>query len=390
MFSGQITIKSGREKSILARHPWVFSGSIEKIGGDPKTGDIVDLISSKGEFLARGFYNDFSNIKVRIATFKKEDINKNFFAGKIENAVKFRQKLNISSDAIRLFNDSGDFLSGFSADKFGEYIVVQFTSAGLYSRKELITEILVDKYNPKGIYDRSETSLKSEEGIEVKSGCIYGEIPPDLFYITEDGIKYPVLIKSGQKTGFYLDLRGVRSFVKNYAEDLSVLNLFSYTGSLSLCALESGASFVKSVESSKTFLGFLENELKYRALTSKHESVCENAFEYIRKVTNKYDMIIVDPPPLCQKKSHIDKSARAYKDINMNAMKLTEDGAMIITLCCSHHISMDLFKKIIFASAKDTGKNIRIVKTICQEPDHPVNIYHPETEYFKGLILIVN
>lgn len=390
MIDNKIIIKPGREKSIVARHPWVFSGSIKQAVGNLKTGDIADLVTVKNEFFARGFYNESSAIKVRILSFTKKEINKNFFADKIENAFKLRQRLNISNQAIRLFNDSGDFLSGFSADKFGDFIAVQFTSAGLYLRKDVITDLLAHTFNPRGIYDRSETSLKSEEGIEAKPGPLFGETPPDLLYITENGIKYPVLIKTGQKTGFYLDLRRVRALLSQYSRDRSILNLFSYTGSLTLCALHSGASFVKSVESSKYFLGILENELTMRNISSKHESIFANAFEYVRHDNNKYDLIIVDPPPLCRKKSHVEKSARAYKDINMNVMKLLKDGAMMITLCCSHHISLDLFKKIIFAAAKDAGKNVRIIEIICQQPDHPVNIYHPETEYFKGLVLIVN
>lgn len=385
----QVRLKQGREKSCKAYHPWVFSGAVDTIDPVLLTGDIADVVSAEGDFLGRGFFNKTSSITIQIASFQPVSIDKDFFLTKIEEAIRVRKELVLSSNAMRIMHGSGDFVPGLIIDQYDRFLSVQFLSSALVNRKQMIVDALVSRINPKGIYDRSDSGLKEEEGIEYTGGVVYGEAPHDRLYITEDGIEYPVLIKSGQKTGFYLDLRGTRRLVRQFACAKSVLNLFCYTGGITICALMAGAQSVTSVDSSKQALDVLNSELSRLSLLSRHTTVCSDVFNYIRKSKEQYDLVVVDPPPLCPRKANIQKASRAYKDLNLHAIRVAKKYGFIVTLCCSHHISIDLFQKIIFASAKDAGRNVRIVKIICQEPDHPVNIFHPETEYFKGFLLAV-
>lgn len=386
----KITLKQGREKSVVAFHPWVYSGAIESADPTLKTGDVTDVYSAKGLFLGRGFYHESSSIAVRIMTFDEEAIDEHFFRERIENARIYREQLHLNTTAMRVVNASGDFLPGLIVDQFDTFLVVQMLSAGLYRCKDVITDVLRDIFRPQGIFNKSHAAMKDEENLDVENEVLYGDMPPEKIYIHEDDFLYPVPVLAGQKTGFYLDLRGVRHHLKQMAEGKSILNLFSYTGSLSMLSLMSGAEKVVSVDSSQQFLDILNYELERKFLDDHHTSVCKNAFEYLREDTDLYDIIVVDPPPLCRKKSHVTRASRAYKDVNIHALRQVKPGGFVFTMCCSHHVSTDLFRKIIFGAAKDAERNVRIARHIAQEPDHPINIYHPETEYFKGFLLAVD
>lgn len=388
----RITVKASRDKSIRAFHPWVFTGAIDHIDKKISNGDIVDVVSHRKEFLGRGMYSESSSIAVRILTFDDVPVDRQFFMRRLTDARELRDSLKLTTNALRLCNGSGDFLPGLYLDAYGDYIVLQCTSAGIAVRKDMIIGCINHLYSPKGIFDRTDTTVKAEEMVQITQGTVSGAAPPRRLVIEEDGVEYPVFISEGQKTGFYLDLRTSRSIVRRYAANASVLNLFSYTGSFSLCSLKAGARNVVSVESSKQFVQMLDDEISLAMsdAAARHTNVCANAFEYLRTVAdNEYDMVIVDPPPLCQRKHDVTKSSRAYKDCNMHAIRVAKKGGFVLTLCCSHHISIDLFRKIVFAAAKDTGRMVQILAVVGQEPDHPVNVYHPETEYFKGFLLAV-
>ncbi|RJP60316.1 MAG: class I SAM-dependent rRNA methyltransferase [Candidatus Auribacter fodinae] len=389
MTNGIVQLKKDRDKSIRAYHPWIFSGAVQVVLHAPQTGDIVDVIDASGKFLGRGFYNNSSSIVVRVHTFEDIPLDEEYFRHRIHAAVEYRKKLGINSNSMRVVNGSGDFIPGLIIDKYGDTLAIQFNSAGLYMRKDIIVKYLVEEFNPSCVYDRTDEKTRAEENINATDQLLYGSENSESLTVMEGDMSFPISVVHGQKTGFYLDLRSVRNRIRTMAKNKSILNLFCYTGSISLTALSAGASSVASVDSSQSVLDMLNAEIEKRGFTEKHRSTCDNAFEFVRKEQELFDIIIVDPPPLCKKKMHVDKSSRAYKDVNMHAFKIAKTGGFVITLCCSHHISMDLFKKIIFAAAKDTCKNVRIAETIGQEPDHPVNVYHPESEYFKGLLLYI-
>ncbi len=392
---GCVYLKAGREKSVLAFHPWVFSGAIKRIDEGINNGDIVDVYTADKKYIGRGLYNEASSIAVRIMSFEQVSLNLDFFVTKLRDAKQLRDSMNFTAEAVRYCNGSGDFLPGLYVDAFSGYLVVQLSSYGLVRMKDTIVnaiqEVFFQDDTFKGIYDRSDTVIKNEEGIDVTRSVLYGELPPEKLYITENGVKYPVFITEGQKTGFYLDLRGSRDLLGSISAGKSILNLFSYTGSFSIKALASGAEKVVSVESSKKFCTMLDDEINgsCQQHADKHEAVCDNAFEYIRSLNAQYDVVVVDPPPLCKSKHDVTKSSRAYKDCNMHAIRVAKKNGFVLTLCCSHHISIDLLQKIVFGAAKDAGRMVQIVSQIGQEPDHPVNIYHPETSYFKGFLLRV-
>jgi 23S rRNA (cytosine1962-C5)-methyltransferase len=395
-----VYLKEGREKSAIAYHPWVFSGAIGRIDKGIDNGDVVDVYTNGKKFIGRGFYNNVSGIVVRIMAFEQIPIDAEFFEARIRKAKQLRDILGLDTDAARYCNGSGDFLPGLYIDAFDEFLVVQFSSYGLVRMKESIVgaikNVFFDDDNGeilfKGIYERSDAVIKQEEGMEGAKGVLYGKEPPERLLVNEHGTQYPVFIKEGQKTGFYLDLRTSRDILGSLSSNRSILNLFSYTGSFSIKALTSGAKKVVSVESSKKFCKLSEDEIAgiSHLDVSKHTAVCANVFDYLRTVEdNLYDIVVVDPPPLCKNKHDVEKSSRAYKDCNMHAIRVAKDNGFVLTLCCSHHISSDLLQKIVFASAKDAGRMVQIVTQIGHEQDHPVNIYHPETAYFKGFLLRV-
>ena len=385
----RVILKPGKEKPIQGRHPWIFSGAIDTIDDNYETGDLVRVLSSQNQFLGTGYLNPRSQIAVRMLAFEETAIDRNFFSEKIDAALRLRERF-ISKDtqAYRLIHSEGDFLPGLMVDRYADYLVAQFQTAGIDQWKETLLDLLDEKLKPQGIYEKDDTEAREWEGLEKRVGVLRGNEPPDFIEIQEYGIPFIVDIHTGQKTGFFLDQRENRKLVSSYCGGKRVLNLFAYTGGFSVYAAKAGARHVVSVETSERALNTCRENMRQNG-AEKGEFIKEDAFEYLRNTTETFDLVIVDPPAFAKSRDHVMQASRAYKDINLWAMKRMAPGGILYTSSCSSYVDPDLFQKIIFAAAKDARRNVQILVKTSHPPDHPINIYHPEGEYLKGLLCLV-
>jgi 23S rRNA (cytosine1962-C5)-methyltransferase len=384
----KVILKPQKEKPIIQNHPWIFSGAINRIEGDLQDGDIVDVFDSKGNFLARGYLNRKSQITVRILTKDKEEIDESFFRRRILSAINYRKDiLNLSGyDAYRLVHDSADMLPGLIVDKYADYLVVQILALGIEKRKDTIIKILDEILNPKGIYERSDSSVREKEGLKQISGLVCGQEPPDLMTIRQNNVKMLVDIKNGQKTGAFLDQRENLEITASYSKDREVLDCFCYTGSFSVQTAIGGAKSVIGVDISKKALETARKNAEISDVADVIQFVDEDVFKFLENCKSKFDLIILDPPGFAKSESAVMRASRAYKHINMRAMQLLNTDGILVTFSCSHHIDPLLFRKIVFSASVDANCNLQIVRTLHAAPDHPINIAHPEGEYLKGLI----
>ena len=386
-------LKKDKEKPLLGHHPWVFSGAIDRIDDDYQTGNLVKVFSADEKFLGIGYLNPRSQIAIRMLAFEDITINESFFEKKIRQAIAFRQQFIASSDttAYRLIHAEGDSLPGLIVDRYADYLVVQILTAGMEAWRSQVVEILSKEFPAKGIFEKGDLESRDLEGLEKRIGKLAGEEPPDFVKVQENGNRFVVDIHNGQKTGFFLDQRESRRKVQSLSHGRRVLNCFSYTGGFSVYAAKGGAEETVSVDSSAPALNtarlnFEENEIDLE----KHQFVEEDVFSYLRDSRQEFDFVILDPPAFCKGKQHIQQAARGYKEINLQALKKIDSGGLFFTFSCSHHISPDLFQKILFGAAKDANRSVRILSKTAHPMDHPINIYHPEGEYLKGLLCQVS
>ncbi len=396
----RIILNKGKEQSLKRFHPWVFSGAVKRIeGGDPAEGDVVEVYSLGGEYLGCGHYQ-VGSITVRILSFKKESIDAAFWYNAILGAYNARKALGLigseDTDAYRLVHGEGDFLPGLIIDIYGKTAVIQAHSAGMFLAKGDIAEALRKVYGSglAAIYDKSEGTAPFKAGLELKDGYIYRDenFVSDVQVVLENGNKFSVNWVEGQKTGFFLDQRDNRSLVKKYAAGKNVLNLFCYTGGFSIYALNGGAAHVDSVDSSRKAMDMVVKNVELNGFTEgvEHTSYCEDAIEFMRKCEgNKYDLMIVDPPAFAKHRGALDNALRAYKRLNALAIEKVKPGGIVFTYSCSQVVDKINFALAIFSAAAQTGRRVRILHRLTQPADHPVNIYHPEGEYLKGLVLLV-
>jgi len=391
-----IKLKKDRERSLLRKHPWVFSGAINSIKGEPKNGETVKVTSIDGKFLCWAAYSAKSQISLRAWSFDENDIiDEGFFIKQIDNALTFRNQLinTNNCNSFRLVNAESDDLPGVIADVYDKFIVCQFLSTGAEFWKSTIVKILTEKLNPLGIYERSDVEVREKEGLKLISGILFGEAPPDLIEITENGKKFLVDIKNGHKSGFYIDQRENRKLIEEFVNGKEVLNCFSFSGGFSVYALKAGALKVVNVDSSKDALDLAEKNILLNAINKdKFENVEDDVFKYLRKLrdSNKqFDVIILDPPKFAESVSQIEKASRGYKDINLLAFKLLKPNGVLFTFSCSGHITTDLFNKIVADAALDSGRSVKIIKHLTQSPDHSISSNFPESLYLKGLVCFV-
>ncbi len=381
-------LKKGKEKPLESRHPWVFSGALDTIDDDFETGDLVKVYSAEGKCLGIGYLNPRSQIAIRMLAFEDVVINESFFDKLIRDAMALRVRyLPPETNAYRLIQSEGDFLPGLIVDRYGDYLVAQFLTAGIEKWKDTIVRILQKHIAPRGIFEKDDLEMRRFEGLEKTIGKLAGEEPPDYVEILEYGHRFVVDIHGGQKTGFFLDQRENRRRTAGLCRGLRVLNCFSYTGGFSVYAAKGGASGTVSVDSSEPALNtakvnFEKNKLDLAAAEFIHADV----FDYLRDTRQEFDLIILDPPAFCKNKQQIQQAATGYKDINLQAFKRLAPGGLLFTFSCSSYIDSDLFQKIVFGAAKDTRKPVRILERTGHGFDHPINIYHPEGEYLKGLL----
>lgn len=387
----RVILKKGRERPVLRGHPWIFSGAIERIEEGSDCAGVTDVLDSGGRWLARGLFNPRSQIRVRILTWQDEEIDRDFFARRLSQAAELRKKLLAAScNGYRLVNGEGDFLPGLVVDRYGDFLVLQIFTAGMDSLRSVVVDALAALFPAMGIYERSEGGVREEEGLATAVGVLKGEEPPEWIQIEENGLKFLVDIRKGQKTGFFLDQRDNRSLLSSLARDKTILNCFAYSGAFAAYALRGGAGRVLSVESSRPALELAKKNLDLNGLAVSDGDILKaDAFSYLKRCKEEFDIVVLDPPSLALKRADVAAAAGSYKFLNLHALRLVKPGGLLLTFSCSQHLSLDLFQKIIFGASVDSGRKVRLVKRVGHPPDHPVSLHHPEGEYLKGLLLSV-
>jgi 23S rRNA (cytosine1962-C5)-methyltransferase len=388
----KIVLKSGKEQSVRRYHPWIFSGAIKKIYGNPVEGDLVDVFDNKDGFLAIGHYQPGS-IAIRIISFVQVEPDLDFFREQIRRAIEFRRAAGIISDpeknVFRLIHGEGDGLPGLIVDYYNGVAVIQLHSVGFYRIRKEIVSILVELMKDQllAVYDKSESTLPHMAGLNPVNEFLYGNSGPVI--VTENGYKFKIDWTTGQKTGFFIDQRENRKLLAEYTENKRVLNMFGYTGGFSVYAMHN-ASMVHTVDSSSSAIGLArENIALNYGDDLRHEAFQTDAFEYMNDIKDKYDVIILDPPAFAKHHNVLSNALQGYKRLNIKAIEQIRPGGVIFTFSCSQVVTRENFRKSVFAAAANTGRSVRIIHQLNQPPDHPVNIYHPESEYLKGLVIYV-
>ena len=392
-----ITLKKSADSFIKRKHPWIFSGAIEKVEGNPSNGQTVKIFTSNKTPIGFGSFSPSSQIRVRVWSFEPDaKIDSDFFRRKILAASETRKKFIDESETnmYRVINAESDGLPGLIVDRYSDFLVCQFLSAGAEFNKKMIIEILEEVLKPAGIFERSDVEIRTKEGLQPAKGLLKGNIPDDLIEVKENGFKFLVDVKNGHKTGFYLDQRDNRKLVSDFSNGKNVLNCFSYTGGFSVYTLASGAEKVTQVESSSSAIELSAKNFEINNLNSSLvENINGDVFEVLRKFRDgrkTFDLIILDPPKFTESASQIQKASRGYKDINLFAFKLLNPGGVLFTFSCSGHISSELFQKIVAGAALDSRREVKIIKQLTQASDHPISLNFPEGLYLKGLVCIVN
>jgi 23S rRNA (cytosine1962-C5)-methyltransferase len=387
----QVILKSGKEKRIKMGHLWVYQGEIGIIGIGVKSGDVVEILDNRGRFLGMGYYNQASQIAVRILTTNRESIDEDFFRGRINQALDYRRRVKPDASCYRLIFGEGDLLPGLIVDKFEDYLVAQFLTMGMEVNRDMIIRLLAELCRPKGIIERSDLHVRHLEDLPERSGCVYGDCPSSVI-IRDNDLKFRVDLLEGQKTGYFLDQSANRAALAAYAKGRRVLDCFCHVGSFAIHAAAYGASSVIGVDISEDAVNMaIEN-----ATLNGLDNICKfkeaNAFDYLRDQVGKkaeYDLIILDPPAFTKSKQALEGAVRGYKEINLRALKLLKPGGILVTCSCSHHLSSDLFWDVINAAAADNKKRLHLLERRTQGLDHPVLVGIPETEYLKCFIFEV-
>jgi 23S rRNA (cytosine1962-C5)-methyltransferase len=387
----RIVLKSGKDQSVRRYHPWIFSGAIKKIYGDPAEGDVVEVFDNKDEFLAVGHYQPGS-IAVRILSFKKIEPDINFFRNRIESALRYRNSIGLpdsETDVYRLVHAEGDGLPGLIIDIYKNVAVMQMHSVGMYRMRNEITTLLTEMMGNRitAVYNKSEGTLPFMSGIKSYNEFLAGR--SDKVVVSEYGRKFIIDWTTGQKTGFFVDQRENRKLLARFTEGRDVLNMFGYTGGFSVYAMNNAKS-VDTVDSSAPAIEMADENIRLNfGNDSRHRSFRTDAFEYLLDIKDKYDLIILDPPAFAKHNDVLSNALQGYKRLNIKAIEQIRPGGIIFTFSCSQVVSKENFRKSVFAAAANTGRSVRILHQLSQPPDHPVNIYHPESEYLKGLVLYV-
>jgi 23S rRNA (cytosine1962-C5)-methyltransferase len=397
----QVQLKPQREVAVQRRHPWIFSGAVDRVSGRPGLGDLVSVHDSDGDFLAWGHYSPESQIRVRLISWspRSDPTSKDFWRARLEAAITGRRPLLADGDtnACRLVNAESDGIPGLIVDKYTDTLVVQYLSAGVEARRELFNSLLMWLLKPRSLFERSDVDVREKEGLPARVGLVEGEEPPEYVEIQENNLSFAVDVRQGHKTGFYLDQRENRArlYVETarratLQEAPRVLNAFAYTGAFGIYALTAGAASVTNVDSSADVLKLgWTNRARNGFAHADVEDVEGDAFEVLRAMREQerhFDIAVLDPPKFAHSKRDVQRAARGYKDINMQALHLLDDNGLLFTFSCSGVVSADLFQKIVFSAALDAGRRAQIVGRLTQSNDHPVSLMFPEGQYLSGLI----
>lgn len=389
----EIRLKKGKEDSLLRFHPWVFSGAIESVPENIEEGDIVDVVNRDGKFIGRGHYQ-IGSIAVRILSFEKTDIDKNFFTDRLTQALRLRMTLNLireDNNAFRLVHGEGDFLPGLIVDIYGNTAVVQAHSPGMHYCRNMIADAITELpgLDVRSVYYKSETTLPYKARLDPVNDYLLGSFDSNI--AVENGLQFYVDWLKGQKTGFFVDQRDNRALLESFSHNRKVLNMFCYTGGFSFYAMRGGAKSVHSVDSSAKAVALTENnvELNFPDDT-RHKAFAEDAFRFLDNMDKgAYDLIILDPPAFAKHRSALKNALRGYQRLNYKAFEKIAPGGILFTFSCSQAVNKEQFRLAVFSAAAQSKRKVRILHQLTQPADHPVNIYHPEGEYLKGLILYV-
>lgn len=388
----KIFLKPKKEESLLRFHPWVFSGAIQKIEGNPEEGDLVSVYGSNGLFLAIGHYQ-IGSITVRILSFKEISIDNLFWEERISTAYKLRQSLGLTNseqnNTYRLIHGEGDNLPGLIVDIYANTAVIQAHSVGMHlSRQQISDTIQKTVEGIENIYYKSDSTLPFKANLENEDGYLYGKSAGDT--AIENELKFKVDWIKGQKTGFFVDQRENRSLLEFYSKDRSVLNMFCYTGGFSFYAMRGQAKLVHSVDSSAKAIALAKQNVELNfPEDSRHEAFAEDAFKFLDKIDNSYDLIILDPPAFAKHRNVLRNALQGYRKLNAVAFEKIKPGGILFTFSCSQVVTKENFRLAVFSAAAQSGRKVRILHQLTQPADHPINIYHPEGEYLKGLVLYV-
>ena len=389
----KVYLKPGKEESLKRFHPWVFSGANHGIEGEPEEGEVVNVYTSKNEFIAMGHFQ-IGSIAVRVISFLEEDVNKDFWKRKLAIAYDLRKRIgladNPTNNTFRLVHGEGDNLPGLIIDIYDKTAVMQAHSAGMHVYRMELAEALSEVMEGRieNIYYKSETTLPYKADLGPENGFLKGGSPENI--AIEYGLKFHVDWLKGQKTGFFVDQRENRALLEKYAKDRNVLNMFCYTGGFSFYAMRGGAKLVHSVDSSAKAVDLTNKnvELNFPG-DPRHTAYAEDAFKYLDRMGDQYDLIILDPPAFAKHKDALRNALQGYRKLNAKAFEKIKPGGILFTFSCSQVVTKDNFRTAVFTAAAMSGRSVRILHQLTQPADHPVNIYHPEGEYLKGLVLYV-
>ena len=389
----KIYLKTGKEESLKRFHPWVFSGAIQHQPENIDEGEVVRVMTAGGEFIAVGHFQ-IGSIAVRVLSFDDEEVNDNFWHGKLQSAFDMRRSIGIvdnpDNNTYRLVHGEGDNVPGLVIDVYGETAVMQAHSVGIHVERHRIASqlVIVMGDRVKNVYYKSETTLPFKAGLEQEDGFIIGGSKDNV--ALENGLKFHVDWLKGQKTGFFVDQRDNRSLLEHFSRGKKVLNMFCYTGGFSFYAMRGGAELVHSVDSSAKAIELTTKnvELNFPG-DNRHEAFCEDAFKYLDRAGGDYDLVILDPPAFAKHRGALHNALKGYTRLNMKAFEKIRPGGILFTFSCSQVVTKDNFRNAVFTAAALAHRNVRILHQLHQPADHPVNIFHPEGEYLKGLVLYV-
>ncbi|MDE6715266.1 MAG: class I SAM-dependent rRNA methyltransferase [Muribaculaceae bacterium] len=389
----RITLRKGKEESLDRFHPWVFSGAISEYDDSIEEGDCVSVYTHNNRFVGNGHFQ-VGSIAVRILDFAEVELGKSFFKKRLEEAHKMRMRIGVINDnnkSYRLVHGEGDFVPGLVIDIYGDTAVIQAHSPGMHYARNIVAEALmeIEEIGVINVYYKSETTLPYKAALDAQNGYLIGGYTTDL--TTENGLKFRIDWLKGQKTGFFIDQRDNRSLLQTYSKDKTVLNMFCYTGGFSVYAMRGEAKQVHSVDSSSKAIQLTNSnvEINFPGDT-RHEAFATDAFKYLADMpTDYYDLIILDPPAFAKHKSALKNALIGYKKLNAKAFEKIKSGGILFTFSCSQAVSKEQFRLAVFSAAALSKRKVRILHQLTQPADHPINIYHPEGEYLKGLVLYV-
>ena len=386
----RIVLLPGRDASARRRHPWLLSGAVARVEGEAAAGDLVRVVAATGETLGHGHYAPGSQLRVRLLAFGDEPFGEEVIAQRLRAAIAAREAHPLLADtnALRLVNAEGDGLPGLVVDRLADVVVVRAGSAAWLARAEAVADTLRELTGARTGLARPDTAALRREGIAAEPCTLWGEPPSAETPLREGARRYLADVAHGQKTGFYLDQRDARDLVQRLAAGKRVLDLFSYTGGFAVAALHGGAQEVVLVDSSRDALALAERNVRAAGADEARARIVEtDAFEFARKEARGFELAIADPPPLARRKSDVQRAARAYKDVLLHLLRAAAPAASVLAFSCSHHVGLELFRKIAFGAALDAGREVRVTAELGAPVDHPVSLFHPEGRYLSGLLL---